>query len=277
VTIEIDEIIERRAAVRLRWAADAQSVRSLRLVEKRRESEDVTSFHFEARDGGPLPAFEPGQHLPIEIATPGAAQPVRRTYSLSSAPQDDHYRITVKREPDGLVSRHLHDAVDVGAVIESRAPAGDFMLTCNLCPLVLISAGVGITPMVSMLHAAARDGSDRPVWFVHGARDGKHHPLADEVRRLAAARPNTTLHVAYSRPHAEDRIGETYHSAGRIDGALLARLGLHDDAHVFLCGPPRFMAETQTELERLGISADRIHTETFGPITGPGQIEEYRR
>ncbi len=266
VTLDIKEIIELPAAVGLRWEADADSVRSLRLIEKNLESDDVTSFVFEARDGGPLAAFEPGQHLPIELSIPSVDEPARRTYSLSSSPSDDRYRITVKREPKGLVSRHLHDNVEPDAIIESRRPAGDFMMTCNICPLVLVSAGVGVTPMMSILHAVAEESSDRPVWFVHGARDGQHHPLANEVRGLIADRPNIDVHIAYSRSRPEDEIGKDYDSEGRVDGALLASLVQNVDAHYFLCGPTRFMADVQSELEHQNVPADQIHTETFGPV-----------
>jgi ferredoxin-NADP reductase/predicted pyridoxine 5'-phosphate oxidase superfamily flavin-nucleotide-binding protein len=266
VTLTIERIIELPAAVGLRWDADAESVRSLRLIDKTRESDDATSFVFEARDAGPLAAFEPGQHLPIEVSIPGIGF-VGRTYSLSSSPKDAQYRITVKREPNGLVSRHLHDNVEPGAIIQSRKPAGDFMMTCNICPLVLVSAGVGVTPMMSVLHAVAAEGGDRPVWFVHGARNGLHHPFAQEVRELSANRPAFNVHVAYSRPRPDDRIGRDYDSEGRVDGALLARLVENVEAHYFLCGPTRFMADIQSDLERQGICPERIHTETFGPAS----------
>lgn len=265
VTLDIEQIVELPSAVRLRWEADADSIRSLRLVAKIPQSDDVTSFVFEARDGGPLAAFEPGQHLPIEVAVPGASEPARRTYSLSSSPHDDRYRITVKREPNGLVSRHLHDNVEPGAIIESRRPAGDFMMTCNICPLVLVSAGVGVTPMLSILHAVVEENSNRPVWFVHGARDGNHHPLAYEVRDLVADHPNIELHVAYSRPRAEDKLGKDYNSEGHVSGALLAKLVQNSDAHYFLCGPTHFMANVQTDLECRNVSYEQIHTESFGP------------
>ena len=265
VRLDIEEIIELPGAVGLRWDADAESVRSLRLVEKIPESTDVTSFWFEARDGGLLAAFEPGQHLPIELQVPDANAPARRTYSLSSSPHDARYRISVKRDPQGLVSRHLHDSLEPGAIIESRRPAGDFMMTCNICPLVLVSAGVGLTPMMSILHAVAEEDSDRPVWFVHGTRDGLHHPLAEEVRDLVSSRPNIKVHVAYSRPRREDKLGGEYDSEGRVDGALLAELVQNTDAHYFLCGPTRFMADVQSALERQNVPAEQIHTETFGP------------
>ncbi|MEM8744231.1 MAG: pyridoxamine 5'-phosphate oxidase family protein [Pseudomonadota bacterium] len=265
ISLEIEEVVELPWAVKLRWDADAESVRELRLVEKTRESADVTSFVFEARDRGALAAFEPGQHLPIELKISGVDEPARRTYSLSSGPGDERYRITVKREPKGLVSRHLHDTLEPGAIVESRKPAGDFMMTCNLCPLVLVSAGVGVTPMVSILHAVAVEGGDRPVWFIHGARDGSHHPLADEVRKLAAAHPNINLHVAYSQPRPEDRREIDFDSEGRVDGDLLAKLVQNQDAHYFLCGPVRFMGDVQDALETQGIPDEHIHTETFGP------------
>ncbi len=266
VTLDVEEVVELRHAVSLRWDADAESVRELRLVEKLPESADVTSFVFEARDGGPLAAFEPGQHLPIEVKIPGKDETARRTYSLSSAPGDPRYRISVKREPHGLVSRHLHDAVEPGAIIESRKPAGEFMMTCNLCPLVLVSAGVGVTPMMSILHAVAEEGGDRPVWFVHGVRDGSHHPLAREARKLAADRPNINLHFAYSRPRPEDRLGRDFDGEGRVDGALLKRLVNEPSAHYFLCGPTGFMSDIQEALERQGVPDEHIHTETFGPV-----------
>ncbi len=265
VTLDIEEIVELSAAVGLRWEADAESVRSLRVVEKISESNDVTSFVFEARDGGPLAAFEPGQHLPIELSIPGIDEPARRTYSLSSSPTDERYRVTVKREPKGLVSRHLHDNVEPGTIIESRRPAGEFMMTCNICPLVLVSAGVGVTPMMSILHAVAAENRDRPVWFVHGARDGGHHPLTEEVRNLVADRPYINVHVAYSRPRPEDELGRHYDSEGRVNGTLLASLVKNVDAHYFLCGPTRFMADVQAALERQAVPAEQIHYETFGP------------
>lgn len=120
--------------------------------------------------------------------------------------------------------------------------------------------------MMSILHAVAEESSDRPVWFVHGARDGQHHPLANEVRGLIADRPNIDVHIAYSRSRPEDEIGKDYDSEGRVDGALLASLVQNVDAHYFLCGPTRFMADVQSELEHQNVPADQIHTETFGPV-----------
>ncbi len=264
---ELDEAVELEDALPLRWSDAGQGVRSLRLVEKRRESEDVTSFLFASRDGGELPGFAPGQHLPIEVEVPGQPAPVARTYSLSNAPGEAHYRISVKREPQGLVSRALHDGVDVGAILSARAPAGEFTLDeSSGRPVVLASAGVGLTPLVSMLHALVREGGERAVWFVHGARDGHHFPLADEVRALVEALPGARLHVAYSRPRPEDQKGSHYDTAGRLDAALLEELLPGLDADFYLCGPQGFMAAIQEGLERRGVVDKRIHSESFGPV-----------
>ncbi len=267
ISLEIDEVIELPGAVPLRWDADAASVRSLRLIDKTRESDDVTSFVFASRDGGPLPAFKAGQHLPIELYVPGFKEPVRRTYSLSGAPSTSRYRISVKRQPLGVASRYLHDNVEAGTILNARKPAGSFVLPRGKYPVVLISAGVGLTPLVSMLQALKAEEGARPVWFIHGARDGRHHPLAEEVRDLAARRANINVHVAYSRPRAGDCLGEDYHSEGRIDGALLASLTKAADVHYFICGPSRFMADIQEALECQDIPAERIHSESFGPAS----------
>ncbi len=266
VHFEIEETVERPRAVPLRWGAEAGSVRSLRLVEKIRESDDVSSFLFEARDGGALPPFEAGQHLPVELDVPGVEQKLRRTWSLSGDPAAARYRITVKRESKGLASRHLHDQFAPGTVLAAGPPAGDFTLGCERCPVALVSAGVGLTPLVSMLHALADEAGERPVWFVHGARDGRHHPLSHEVRRLAARRPGIRVHTRYSRPLP----GDTGHDdAGRIDGALLGRLVTSPEAHYYLCGPPSFLADLVDDLERRGVPASQIHCESFGPRRPP--------
>ncbi len=265
VIFDLEEAVELVEVLPLRWSAAQGSVRSLRLVEKVRESEDVTSFLFAARDGGPLVDFEPGQHLPLELRVPGHDAPVRRTYSLSAGPGRDRYRISVKREPMGLASRFMHDQLEEGAIVSASAPAGDFMLGHAPRPVVLVSAGVGVTPMVSMLHTLAEPSESRRTLFVHGARDGAHHPLAGEVRDLAADNPRIDVHVAYSRSDASDRAGVDYDSEGRVDGALLAELVPDLDAEFYLCGPTGFMGAVSADLESRGVPAERIHVETFGP------------
>lgn len=266
VEIEIDEIHERTSAVQLRWEASADFVRSLRLIEKTRESSEITSFVFEARDGAPLNDFEAGQYLPIELDVPGIDGVVSRTYSLSGPPSTARYRISVKRESMGIASRHLHDDVEVGAIVDARHPAGeDLMLPCVQCPIALVSTGVGITPMVSLLHALADEDGERRVWFIHGARDSAHHVFAKEARSLGARRGNVQLHFSYSKPRANDTMGIDFDSVGRINGQLVTQMVTSPEAHYMLCGPTGFMAEVQSELERSGVTTAHIHLESFGP------------
>ncbi len=265
VAFHIEEVVELPAAVPLRWDATADSVRSLRLMKKTRESAEITSFVFEARDGGPLPLYEAGQYLPIEIDAPGIGSALSRTYSLSGPPSTGRYRISVKREARGLASRYLHDRLEVGAFIDARKPAGDLILPCDSCPVVLVSAGVGITPMAAMLHSLAGEDGVRPVWFVHGARDSDHHALAGEMRELAAGHSTINIHIAYSRPLAKDKLGTDYHSEGRVDAGLIRSFMAIPEAHYLLCGPAGFMADIQDALEEHGIPSESIHTESFGP------------
>ncbi|MCV0427549.1 MAG: pyridoxamine 5'-phosphate oxidase family protein [Roseibium sp.] len=263
VSFEIDEIVELGAALKLRWQENAEAARSLRLVEKKRESKDVTSFVFEARDGGSLANFEAGQHLPIELDVPDAANKISRTYSLSGSPTDDRYRISVKREPKGLASRFLHDKLQVGAIVESRKPSGEFMVTCANCPLVLVSAGIGITPLLSILHKVAQEQGDRPVWFVHGTRDGDHHPFRDEIKELAGLRSNICMHTFYSQPLDGDVPGLDFEDTGRVTAQMLSKLVNRADAHYYLCGPAAFMAQIKSGLEDALVPDMQIHYETF--------------
>jgi len=266
VRFAIEELVYLEGVLPLRWERAGGSVRELRLIEKRPESDDVTSFTLASRDGGPLPAFAAGQHLPIELAIPGQAAPVLRTYSLSGSPAAPHYRISVKREPRGLASRHLHDELSVGQFIAAAAPQGSFTLDeSSKRPVVLVSAGVGLTPLVSMLHALVAAETRRPIWFVHGARDGAHHPLRREVQHLVSSSPTAQLHVAYSRPRPDDVMVRDYDGPGRVNGALLEKLLPGLDADFYMCGPRGFMAAIHAHLEARGVPAGRIRSESFGP------------
>ncbi|MEM9011709.1 MAG: pyridoxamine 5'-phosphate oxidase family protein [Pseudomonadota bacterium] len=265
IEVEIEAVVDRPAALALRWQAESAPVHRLAVTRKVVEAEGITSFYLSPADGRPVAPFEAGQHLPIELAVPGQSAKVRRTYSLSGAPRAAGYRLSIKREDQGLASRFLHDAVEVGHVIEARRPSGDFVIPCGKCPLVLASAGIGITPMLAMLHAAAGEATARPVWFVHGARDGRHHVLREEVDGLVADRPHVAHQVLYSRPSEDDRLGEDYHAAGRLTAETLLRLNAGPGAHYMLCGPARFIADLRDGLESGGVPAAQIHFETFGP------------
>lgn len=264
VTVDIEEVVELQEVLPLRWSGSRDAVRTLRLIDKVRESRDIVSFIFSARDGGQLPGFQAGQHLPLEVPVPGSDRPLQRTYSLSNAPGGDRYRISVKREPRGAASRYLHDHLTPGDTLNAGSPAGDFVLKPGDGPLALVSAGIGITPLLSMLHQTAGDAARRPTWFVHGARDGPRHAFADEVEALAATRGDIKLHVAYSRPGRGDVSGRDYDSAGRLDADLVARLVPLAEADLYLCGPAGFIAGLGTQLIDKGAAAERIHTEEFG-------------
>ena len=263
VIVDVERVVQLEGVLPLRWREPQGSVRSLRLVDRIHESDGVVSFEFAARDDGDLPTFKAGQHLPIEIEMPDQSESVGRTYSLSGPPGSPYYRISVKRESRGLVSNYLHENLEVGDVINARSPAGDFVLRESSRPIVLASAGIGITPMVSMLHELTNEADDRPVFFVHGARNGRQHALADEVRDLVRRNRHARSLTLYSRPDADDREGRDFDHSGRVRASLLAELNPELDADFYLCGPTAFLAELTAGLEALGVPGDRIIVEAF--------------
>jgi ferredoxin-NADP reductase len=200
--------------------------------------------------------------------------PVIRSYSLSGPPGDPGYRISVKQEPHGLASGYLRSRLRAGDTLEVAAPRGTFTLAGGDGPVLLVSAGIGATPVLAMLHALAAERSTRPVWWLHGARERAEHPFAEESRALLARLPNAHALVCYSRPAAGDRQGADYTTAGRLSAGLLERLALPRDADAYLCGPPAFMRELTEALVALGIDPSRVHTETFGAEPGltPGVL-----
>ncbi|OLT15813.1 sulfurase [Pseudonocardia sp. CNS-139] len=237
--------------------------RTLQVTEVVRESASVTSFRLAAPDGAPLPAADAGQYLTVRVPGAGTPAPVR-SYSLSSAPGDAQYRISVKRERHGSVSGYLTTALRPGAVLDVAAPRGDFVLADGTGPVLLVAAGIGVTPVLAMLHDLA--GGDREVWWVHGARGPQEHPLAAEARALLGSLPRAHEHVFYST------------TTGRITRATLRALALPADATAYVCGPSAFMDEVRDALVALGIAADRVHTELFGarsPVN-PGLLDRTR-
>jgi len=265
IDVAIEAVVERPAALSLRWSKDDADLRELIVTKKTVEADDIVSFHLAAADGAPLPRFKAGQHLPIELSVPGQAGPVRRSYSLSGDPGECTYRLSIKREAKGLASRFLHDEVNVGDRIHARSPSGEFIVPCSDCPLVLVSAGVGLTPMLSILHDVAKDGSRR-VWYVHGTRNGKAHAHAAEVAKLTAKNPNLGAITHYSQPVDGDQVDPRYDRVGRITAQTLVDLKAGDDAHYMMCGPPEFLSDLRQGLEAHGVSPHQIHFETFGPI-----------
>jgi ferredoxin-NADP reductase/predicted pyridoxine 5'-phosphate oxidase superfamily flavin-nucleotide-binding protein len=263
VIIDIEEIVRLDHVLPLRWSTRTESVQTLRVARKVVESEDVTSFEFIPHNGNVLPEFAAGQHLPIEFQIESQNVPIMRTYSLSNRQGQGRYRISVKREPLGLVSRYLHDHLNVGDVVKAGLPQGDFVLAGAARPVALISAGIGVTPMLSMLHAIAGEGARRPAYFIHGARDGAHHPFAEEIRALARANENIRLNVSYSQPRVEDIERANFDRKGRVSGDLIADLIPRLDADFYMCGPTPFLTEISGALAELGVDEKRIRIEMF--------------
>ena len=228
------------------------------------ESDSAISIRLEDPTGTPLPAALPGQYLTVRVQPEEGQRALLRNYSLSGPPGAGYYRLTVKRERDGAVSGYLHARLAVGDKLDIAAPRGTFILDRTQAPLLLISAGIGATPVLAMLQALAQQSSDREIWCLYGGRDGREHPFALEARTLIASLPHAQSHVYYSRPGPEDLEGRDFDKAGRLTAPVLAELQPPSDAEVYLCGPTAFMNDISAGLSALGFAASRIHTEVFG-------------
>jgi len=246
--------------------------RPLAVTDISRESESVTSVRLADPGGKNLPAALPGQFLTLRLHPDVAGLPLLRTYSLSGPPGSRDYRISVKREEHGAGSHFLHTRVRVGDLLETAAPRGVFTLRAGSAPVLLISAGVGATPVLAMLHALVAAKSPRDVWWLHGARRRADEPFAAESRGLLAALPSAHRHICYSSPGPDDIQGRDYDTQGRLSAPVLAALDLPRDADAYLCGPPAFMADISAALASAGVRAARIRTEVFGagPALTPG-------
>jgi ferredoxin-NADP reductase len=219
-----------------------------------------------------LPPPMPGQFLTLRLDAAPGARPLLRSYSLSGAPDAGSYRISVKREAHGAGSQFVHTRVRPGDLLEVAAPRGTFILQPGERPVLLVSAGVGATPVLAMLHALAASRSGRDVWWLHGARSRADESFAEESRSLLDGLPHARRHVCYSRPGPGDVPGRDYQTTGRLSASVLASLGLPGDADAYICGPAAFMTEMSAALADLGIDAARVHTEIFGaaPASTPG-------
>ncbi len=244
--------------------------RNLRVTKVVPECATVSSIYLAAIDGTPLPAARAGQYLTLRITGAGQPAPVR-SYSLSSAADAGAYRISVKQEPHGTASSYLNRRLQPGAILDVAAPRGDFVLDNGPGPLLLISAGIGVTPVLSMLHQLAARHSERDVWWLHGARGPREHPFAAEVDALLASLPHAHEHVFYSAATPPER-HRVQAARGRLTKEALARLAIPASASAYVCGPASFMAHMQDALTALGADPAAIHTELFGalPSINPG-------
>jgi ferredoxin-NADP reductase len=211
-----------------------------------------------------LPAALPGQFVALRLRL-GAAGPVAtRSYSLSGSIGQPDYRVSVKRESHGVVSGFVHSTVQAGAIVDVAAPRGGFVLRDGVTPVMLISAGIGATPVLAMLYALADGGSGREICWLHGARNSAEHPFAAEVRDLLARLPHARAEICYSAPLPTDQAGRDYTRAGRLTAEVLQRLPIATDAQAYICGPQRFMDDIRAALENLGVAPGKIFTEVFG-------------
>ena len=244
----------------------------LRVTAIHRESADVLSFTMQPADGGPVAPAIPGQYVVVRLAPTADRPPIFRSYSISSLPSSEHYRISVKIEPSGVAGTYLHERVRVDDVLDVSSPRGSFIVEASERPLVLLSAGIGATPVLAMLYALESAHSARKVLWLHAARDGAHHPFAAEANRLVRALANGRSYVCYSRPEASDAVGQGFDAAGHFSQRVFDEVGLSQDADVYLCGPNRFMADMRETLAKCGISPERIHVEIFngGESLTPG-------
>jgi ferredoxin-NADP reductase/MOSC domain-containing protein YiiM/ferredoxin len=264
---------EPAGAVELAWAG----FRRLTVTKVVHESTAVSSFYLSAADRSQLPAARAGQYLTLRIAGAGTPAPIR-SYSLSSAADVGTYRISVKREPHGTASSYLNRSVRPGANLDVAAPRGDFVLDDGAGPILLVSAGIGVTPVLAMLHQLAESQSERDVCWLYGTRGPHEHPFADEAHALLTSLPHAREHVFYSAATPRER--HRAHAAdGRLSKKALTRLGIPADANAYLCGPTSFMADLREALTALGVDPAAIHTELFGALAAinPGLTGQARK
>lgn len=238
--------------------------RSMRISGIHTESRDVRSLTLVDANGAASPEWVAGQSIALRVPAAADSVGVVRNYSLCNSPGAGAFRIGVKRESPGTVSTYIHDKVSVGDIVDVAAPRGTFCLVEATKPVLMVSAGIGVTPLLSMLHHLAASRSNRPVWWLHAARNGELHPFSDEVRTLLGQLPNARSHVVYSRPSATDRAGIAYDQAGHLDYDMLVSLEPPRDADAYLCGPQSFMDQLGEALRACGLDPANIHHETFG-------------
>ena len=248
--------------------------RPVRVAAITSESDTIRSFTFTPADGRPLVAAAPGQYVVVRLHPDPQGAPVLRNYSLSGPPSAEQYRVSIKREEHGVASQFAHAHLQVADTLEISAPRGEFILRPLVRPVVLLSAGVGATPVLAMLHALAEMPSAQPVWWLHGARDGASQPFAAEVAALLTRLPESHRHICYSRPSPTDQIGQDFDAVGHLEVATLEALGVPREADYYLCGPAGFLADLTTSLAHWGVPTGQIYTEAFGTQTAltPGIV-----
>jgi ferredoxin-NADP reductase/MOSC domain-containing protein YiiM len=249
--------------------------REMRVSRIERESNSVFSLVLVPADGEPLAAALPGQFVVLRLHVQSGA-PVLRSYSLSNLPGSGHYRVTIKQEENGLASTYLRTRIKPGSKVEVSAPRGSFTLRSGSEPVVLLSAGVGVTPVLAMLHALAAGKSSHPVWWLYGARNRQEHPFREESRALLQELKHGHSYIQYSRPGRDDQRGIDFDAAGHLAVSAFDEIGVPREGQFYLCGPAAFLRELTAGLAAWGVAADHIHTEIFGTLDAitPGMKAE---
>jgi ferredoxin-NADP reductase/MOSC domain-containing protein YiiM/ferredoxin len=249
--------------------------RQMRVASIHKESDNVTSFVLAPIDGQPLPLFQAGQFVVLRLHLDPDQPPVLRSYSLSDLPAADHFRISVKNELNGIGSSFLCNRAREGDVLDVSAPRGSFTLRPGQNPVVLLSAGVGATPVMSMLHSLVAEKSQQEVWWIYGARNRVDHPFAEESRSLLKQLSRGRGYIVYSRPAAIEQVGADFDAPGHIDTPLLERIGISQGSDFYLCGPPSFLQNMRDGLRNWGVLAENVHTEVFGSLEAitPGMAQ----
>jgi len=237
--------------------------RSLVVASLDQESVDVLSLTLKSPAGEALPAALPGQYVVLRLQRTDGGTTLFRSYSLSGFPATAHYRISVKIEPNGAAGTYLREHVRVGTALDVSAPRGSFILEPGDGPIALISAGIGATPVLAMLHSLAAERSTRPVFWLYGTRDRDHHPFAGEVRDLMAALAHGRRYVCYSKPGSEDRSPEDFNEPGHLTRSVFDTVAVPRDADVYICGPTGFMTDVKDALAHVGVASQRVHLELF--------------
>jgi len=247
--------------------------RGFRVNKKEKETDQVTSFYLKPEDGKSIADYKPGQYLTLKAVVPGEKYTHMRHYSLSDAPNGEYYRISVKREegsadaPDGIVSNHLHKNVQEGDVLAFSSPSGDFTIVNeNEMPIVLISGGIGLTPLMSMLNYLSEKEPNRPVVFIHATANSSTYALKDEVEEAVSKHKNVKSYVSYDTPSEEDRAAQNFDKEGYVDLEWLKSILPSNEADFYYCGSVPFMKAVHQALKEWGIPKERLHYEVFNPI-----------
>jgi uncharacterized protein len=276
--VRVDQIMAEKRLETENTKLSWNGFRKFRIVSKEKETKNITSFYLAPHDGKPLPGFLPGQFLTFQFQIPGQAQPVVRCYSLSDSPyHPDRYRVSIKRvpaprgepsAPPGLVSSYFHDSLNEHDIVDVKAPSGHFYLNMNeKKPVVLLSGGVGITPVLSMLNALVEIDSQREIWFFLGVRDKTEHVMKEHLEKVARENPNVNLEIFYSCPGEMDLKGDDYHVEGRVTVENLKPLLPSTNYEFYICAPPPMVKDLRAGLASWGVPKTSIHFEAFGPAT----------